>query len=394
MTPEGKGQDYKSAFDVADPSAKLKLVKDLVAMANSGGGIIFVGRSETQTPGVDPSLTEDLDSARMADYADKYVAPASLDLSHGIEELDNGNVVINLQVEEANYPMVMSRQGTWSGFEPKKDKPLFHKGDIWVRHSSKTEKASHEDIRHWIDSAVQAEREKIMGRLTTYVNLPEGTSLQVVSPSGMSIDSPQALIESVIERRKLDPSHLLGGDDLLWIFRQREALQLENKHLEVLIASSLRRSPTLFWWLTRSEDGSELALDELQAVFEASDRDKSDAASSIVELAAIYASDDRLANILDELEKSDYKHFQEAAAGWSNRKSKLEEISSRIESAKHNGDQIVSYSTAELEQLADAVSEKLVESQSSGLSRKLGTITRVIWAQSTERGHELIKEGA
>ena len=393
MTPEGTGQDYKSAFDSEDPSAKLKLVKDLVAMANSGGGIISVGRGETETPGIDPALKDDLDSARMADYADKFIAPASLDLSHGIENLDNGNVVVNLQVEESDYPLVMSRQGTWSGFDSRKDKPLFYKGEIWVRHSSKTEKVFFEDIRRWIDTAVQSERVKITERLTTYVNLPEGTSLQVVSPSGMRIDSPQALIESAIERRKLDPSHLLDGEDLLWIFRQRDALRLEDEHLRILLASSLRRSPTLFWWLTQSDDESDLALSELEAVFEASDRDRSDAAPSIIELAALYASEDRLANVLDELERSDYKHFQEAASGWEGRETRLDDLSNRIRSAKHNGSQIIDLSASELEQLADVVAEELVEGQSSGLSRKLGSITRVIWSRFSGRGRELMDEG-
>ena len=111
MVAEGKNHDYKSDFDADDPSAKLKLVKHLVAMANSGGGTISLGMSETATRGLDAALSEDLDSSRIADFADKFLSPASLELSHDKAELEDGKMVIHLHVAAATYPMVMSRQG-------------------------------------------------------------------------------------------------------------------------------------------------------------------------------------------------------------------------------------------------------------------------------------------
>lgn len=390
MSGEGKNKDFKIAYDPVDRSAKLGLVKDLVAMANSGGGTILIGRSETQFPGIDPILTDHLDSAKIADYAGKFIAPSSLDVSHDIEQLDNGNVIFSLRVSSAAYPIVMNRQGTWTGFDSSKDKPLFRKGEIWARHSSKTEKVSHEDLRIWIEVAKQAERDKIMERLTTYVNLPEGTTLQAVSPSGFAIDSPMRLIESARYRRARDPDHLLSSDDLLWIFRQRGSLDLIREDLQVVIASSLRRSATLYWWLIKAEREKGLIVRELRDVFGASDRDKSDAASSIVELAALFATDEELQALRKNLAESKYKHFQDAAADWSGRAAVLGDLADRISRATHDNKPLLDYSASDLERIASLSAGKLAENRSPGLSRKLSTIVRVIWAKESERGKDLL----
>lgn len=69
--------DLKETFDPGSPKGMLGLVKDLVAMANSGGGIVAFGRTETDTPGIDEVLVEQLDSARVMDQVNKFVAPAT-----------------------------------------------------------------------------------------------------------------------------------------------------------------------------------------------------------------------------------------------------------------------------------------------------------------------------
>jgi hypothetical protein len=296
--------------------------------------------------------------------------------------------LITLEVEESEYPMAMSTIGTWSGFDGAQHTPLFLPGDILTRHSTKTEKANSEDLRRWIESAKQSERDKITERLTTYVNLPEGTTLQAISPSGLPIDSPMRLIESAQYRRERDPDHLLSGEDLIWIFRQRASLDLEEIGTDVLIASALRRSATLFWWVAESH--RQTILDQVMATFDASDRDKSDAAASIIELAALFASDDELDRILELLENSRYAHFIETAQSWQGRDPELQEIRNRIVSSTHENINLVDMSISDLESLASSVAEYLSEQSSAALSRKLGTITRVVWAKKSDRGNELL----
>ena len=231
-----------------------------------------------------------------------------------------------------------------------------------------------------------------MARLAAYVNLPEGSNLQVVTPSGAAIGSPMRLLENARRRRERDADHLLSYDDLLWVFRQRESLRFKNEDLKILLASSLRRNATLYWWIAQAGERRELVIDELFAVFEASDRDKSDAASSIVELAALFASDEELAALIDELKNSRYKHFREVGEQWQGRAAELTDLTDRIRSAKHKGRRLVDYVTDDLEQIATFLAAQLSERRSAALSRKLGNVTRVLWAKTTGAGKTLLSE--
>jgi len=392
MIGEGRNQDYKLTYDTTDASASTKRVKTIVALMNAGGGQLIYGQNEIESPGLDPLLIDQLDSTRIADSVERFIAPNKVDLSHNFQELRNGNVIIRIDVPAAEYPLVMSRDGTWSGFDSQRDRLIFRKGDIWTRHGSRTERITFEDLRLWIENAKRSEREKIMERLTTYVNLPEGTTLQPVSSSGLPIDNPIRLIENALLRREHDSGHLLTADDLLWTFRQRETLALTPEHLGLLLTSSLRRSATLFWWLIEDQMNRDIIVEELQAVFIASDRDRSDAAASIVELSALYANDDELSEILRNLEESRYLHFREAASNWQNREYALEELGERIRSASHEGQRLLEYSVGDLEQLASIIASELVDNPSAAKSRKLSTITRVIWARKSRRGNELLRE--
>jgi hypothetical protein len=82
-----QGMDLKVSFDPDAPGAMLELVKDLVAMAISGGGTIRSGATGTERPGIDERLLTQLDGARVADQANRYIAPSKAGVSHEVAEL-------------------------------------------------------------------------------------------------------------------------------------------------------------------------------------------------------------------------------------------------------------------------------------------------------------------
>jgi hypothetical protein len=384
MSGEGKTTDYKLKFEPANAKQKLALVKDLIAIANSGGGQITVGRDETNIPGITEETTKALDSAKLSDFMQRYISPAQVDISHSVKKLKNGRYLAIIDIDAVDVPLVMARDGLWKGADPKKDKPLFLKGDIWVRHSSKTERISYEDLRRWIGLARRAEREQVLDRITTLVNLPEGTSLEVVSPSGLAIDSPRRLLESVARRRERDPDHLLDAEDLLWVFIQREGIELTESDLEILIASALRRSATLFWWLAEADEDPELVKQQLLATVDAADRDKSDAASRLTEVAAVYADRQTSQKLVSELGKSNYKHFRSAAKAWPGKRKAKKEFADRVNNARYEERSLMSYSLEELEEIASQLASDLLLQRNSAESRKLADITRAIWAKRSK----------
>jgi predicted HTH transcriptional regulator len=220
MSSEGPQADYKQYFDPESPKAHLDLVKDVVAIANSGGGCIIYGRSDTEVFGLGEDATKSLDRAKVADLVEKYIGPGLVQISHELQKPKEGKTVVVISIAPAAFPLVVSRDGSWRPPGEKFDKTVLRKGDIWVRHSSKNERASYEDVRSWLMTARSSERAAIYERMAMLVNLPEGSSVEVVTKTGSRIDTPSQLIQSALDRRKWDPDHLLSPDDLLWVFSQ------------------------------------------------------------------------------------------------------------------------------------------------------------------------------
>jgi predicted HTH transcriptional regulator len=70
---ESRSLDFKERFDPRELSEWLELIKDLVAMANIGGGLIVVGvcdNGQPATSDVQPVL--DLDPAKVTDKIESY----------------------------------------------------------------------------------------------------------------------------------------------------------------------------------------------------------------------------------------------------------------------------------------------------------------------------------
>src|SRR5262245_57026612 len=80
---ESADLDFKSSFDTSAPQDWCELIKDIVAMANSGGGIIVIGVNDDGTPATaDLKEVTALDAAIIVDkikkYTDQHVAGFSL----------------------------------------------------------------------------------------------------------------------------------------------------------------------------------------------------------------------------------------------------------------------------------------------------------------------------
>ncbi len=131
---ESADHEEKSRF-TGSPREKLELAKTLVAFANKEGGEVRIKRLEV-TPDI-------LDSARLDDMVNRFVAPRVEGITSG-ERSDGG---WGISVPESRVkPHVFMREGS---FEDKKgrNRTAFYPGQVYARHSSKTEPATDDDLR-------------------------------------------------------------------------------------------------------------------------------------------------------------------------------------------------------------------------------------------------------
>lgn len=136
---EGTDHEEKSAFDWS-PKEKLEVVKNVVAMANIDGGTIFLKSIQCDTTY--------LDSARLDDLVNKYIEPKF----HGIRsEVSEGACRILVERSTTRPHIFIDAVAYTDG--KGRSRTAFYSGQVFVRHSSKTDPARGEDVERMLREA-------------------------------------------------------------------------------------------------------------------------------------------------------------------------------------------------------------------------------------------------
>ena len=394
-TSESAQIEFKQDFNPSTQGAWVEIIKDVIAMANSGGGIILFGvdNSGKVEPEFEAECILKIDPADITNKIYKYTNYNFSDFE--IKEVKkDGKVIVALTVGgKIDVPIVFVKEGAYQTTKGK-PKTAFAKGTIYFRHGAKSEPATREDMHQWLHKVRQETRDDLLERFKLLATLPEGSNIQIVSATGGPVDTPARLLANAVLRRERDSNHLLASRELLWVFQQRHHLEINDESLSLLIGSGFRRSSTLYWWLQVVDRASKekIVLSEVQKALRARDRDKSDAARIILEVSAIYAGDDFLQVVIRELSNSRYAHFRKVGKSFDSRAKVLESIMSRISSAKYEGAFLLELDVPVLERIATQVAAKMLSANkptSSG-ARRLGDITRVIWYINSPRAQEVL----
>src|SRR5262249_13595828 len=142
---ESADLDFKAAFDPSAAQDWCELIKDIVAMANSGGGAIVIGVNDDGTPAtIDVEKVMAVDPATIADkikkYTDQHVAAFSL--RKGSRGKDS---VAVLFVDAVRVPIIFTNPGTYD-IGGGKQRTAFAKGTVYFRHGAKSEPGTSEDL--------------------------------------------------------------------------------------------------------------------------------------------------------------------------------------------------------------------------------------------------------
>ena len=172
--------DFKDQFDVTSPTDWCEIVKDIVAMANSGGGCLIFGVRDDGTPSDwDPQHLLALDPAKLTDRIYKYTARDVAGFQI-VPRKRRGALVAILVVDEGWVPLVFAKPGTYS-LGDNRQKTAFSQGTVYFRHGAKSEPATTDDIAEFLHRRLGEERNHLLQNLRRVLQAPADSELVLVS---------------------------------------------------------------------------------------------------------------------------------------------------------------------------------------------------------------------
>jgi len=190
----------------------VELVRDVAAMANSGGGVIVLDG----VAGVDEELVhEQLSRYAEPEFEGVEVEPLSR----------NGRPSTAVVVEGVrNAPLVFTQTGRIGG-----EHVAFVRGGLYFRHGAKSEAATGEDVRDFIRRQLEATRTQWLANIRHVMHAPDGAEVAVIETAERDEEGRPTLI-----RLTTDPHAPLYGQvdpDQSHPYRQKEVIREVNARL-------------------------------------------------------------------------------------------------------------------------------------------------------------------
>jgi hypothetical protein len=176
---ESRYVDFKERLDPEVAGEWCELVKDLVAMANSGGGAIVIGvRNDGKSSRARLKPILDLDPAKITDQVFSYTGQhfAGFDI---VEVRRDGSRAAAIVIETVDIPMIFSKPGTYP-ISQRKQKTAFPRGALYVRHGAKSEPALTSDVAQIIERHRNEVRDLMLRNLRRVVEAPPDAEIAML----------------------------------------------------------------------------------------------------------------------------------------------------------------------------------------------------------------------
>lgn len=289
---ESKYVDFKEKFDPNQLEDWCEIIKDMIAMANSGGGWILIGvKDDGQPSNFDVSPVLSLGTAKITDQFVKYTGEQFADF-HIQEASRKGHKIVAIHIEGVPIPLVFIRPGTYEIPPDKKQKTSFAKGTVYFRHGSKSEPGNTDDLRKSIERQLEDTRKSWLGNIRRIVSAPSShkvvvlpqevqeTNTQAAYPIRIVDDekapayrkvwdespytSPQEIVIGILKSYKHNKASFASEADMWTLYEARNTLVLDEEKAECLLESAINRHAPFFFWATHlSKKGYTTSYKEL-----------------------------------------------------------------------------------------------------------------------------------
>lgn len=218
--------DFKAEFDVTSPQDWCELIKDIVAMANSGGGLVVFGVNDDGTPAIaDLRKVQALDPATVVDKIEKYTDQHFANFSFCNGSRRDAPVVV-LVVSSVSIPIVFTAPGTYE-VGGGKQKTAFSKGTVYFRHGAKSEPGTSDDLRAALTRELDRIRSSWLDGITKVVTAPVGATISVL-PGEVQLSGAEGATGVRLVNDEGAPAFKAFRTDLLYPYRQKELVARVN----------------------------------------------------------------------------------------------------------------------------------------------------------------------
>jgi hypothetical protein len=208
-------------------------VKDIVAMANSGGGALVIGvRDDGKPSGAECTELLAYDSAKVVDKLASYTGEqfAEFEVRPGKRA---GHPVAVIKVHAVFPPLVFVKAGDYDvvmSDGKKLRKTAFQQGTVYFRHGAKSEPTNSHDLKSVFERRLIAERKTLMSNVRKLVAMPAGSEVQIVPGELAKKDDGKAVPFRLVDDPRAPVVRTLDVDKA-YPYRQKEVVAEVNRRL-------------------------------------------------------------------------------------------------------------------------------------------------------------------
>lgn len=179
VTEETREIDFKASFNPDQGGEWVELIKDIVAMANSGGGNILIGLNNNGSPVLlqDPN-TRQADPAEFVDKIYKFTSRHfdKFTIKHIIKD---GITITQISIFGTDDLIIFTHPGSYT-IPSGKTKNAFAQGTVYFRHGAKSEPGTSEDLQRFFNLKLESVRRAWMDGIARVVEAPPGSQVMVL----------------------------------------------------------------------------------------------------------------------------------------------------------------------------------------------------------------------
>lgn len=216
--------DFKTSIDVSNKGDMCELIKDIVAMANSGGGVLLIGVNDDGTPS-NYDVSEIL-NCDPADFTNKIFGYTGKHFSsfEVMEAQKLGSRVAAIVIREVSIPLVFNSVGNYQDSNGK-TKTAFNVGTVYFRHGAKSEPGTSDDLQKFLEREIEKVKHSWLDGIRKVVEAPAGSQIVVVDSDAQYthairvVDDPNAPGQPILDPNRTHP------------YRTKDVVGLVNQQL-------------------------------------------------------------------------------------------------------------------------------------------------------------------